>query len=391
MTKQKWILLTLCIGILWGTDTLFKSLWEETNSKVANTIQDQQPQYEYNKASNKKKVAKKFARNKPVKLAYNQKGVKAVQQEIAAQSPANKKTKKKDLEKLAKSYDKKLAQKKKAVPTKKKEEDKQQKNNQVTHTDNYNQNQQISRNENDFFSDDDEKINSEGGYSVITPNPNSNEDELTASGGVFSRGTDKTISQWEQALTNDPTDSDVDDFISALRSGDVDQKEAYKLIETLLTSESEKNHSNAVKVIMSIKTEKSFILLTDVVSGGFSESVVSTAYSGLLNYRSYDDLNIIESVLKKDSLSLGAIYFSAETILQLSQQTITTYGEGQNRTVTMLQAYQDRFFSLTALLGEVATGISDNKVLGQVNQTIAYIGGPDAIADSSVVKPSYIF
>lgn len=388
MTKQKWTLLLLCIGILWGTDTLFQSLWNENTSNVTQS-EDRKLEFEktkFNKVKPKKQFAGKAQlQQKPVKVVSTDKGLKALE---AVKSPSPKK-KGDNLEDLAKKYDKKLAQKKK-VPEKKAAEDNSDENNNTNNNVNSYANSN-NRSKNDFFTND-KRTNSTGPgeFSVITPNANENQgNNLGGGGAAFTANSDMTIRQWSQALTNNPSDSEINDFITAIRQGNVDQDEAYQLVETLLRSESEEDHSNAIKVVMAIKSPKSFILLTDVVSGGFSESVVSAAYSGLLNYRSYDDLAIIEEVLRRDNLSLGAIYFSADTILQLSQQTVPTYGEEEQRTVTMLDAYMDRFLLLSDLLKETSMDVADDRVLGQVNQTVAFIGGPEAVADGSVAKPNY--
>ncbi|MCH2532807.1 MAG: hypothetical protein MK008_00025 [Bdellovibrionales bacterium] len=387
MTKQKWILLTLCIGILWGTDTLFQSLWSENTSNVTQS-EDNKLEFEktnFNKVKPKKQfTGKTQLQQKPVKVVSTDKGLKALE---AVKSPSPKK-KGDNLEDLAKKYDKKLAQKKK-VPEKKAAEDN---SDEKTNTNN-NRNSYANsnnRSNNDFFTNDERTSSANTGeFSVITPNAKENQANNLGGGAAFTANSDMTIRQWSQALTNNPSDSEINDFITAIRQGNVDQDEAYQLVETLLRSESEDDHSNAIKVVMAIKSPKSFILLTDVVSGGFSESVNSAAYSGLLNYRSYDDLAIIEEVLKKENLSLGTIYFSADTILQLSQQTVPTYGDEEQRTVTMLDAYMDRFLLLSDLLKETSVDVADERVLGQVNQTVAFIGGPEAVADGSVAKPNY--
>lgn len=388
MTKQKWTLLILCIGILWGTDTLFQSLWSENTSNVA---QSEKNKLEFKKTNfNKAKVQKpQFAgktqlQQKPVKVASTDNGLKALE---AVKSPSPKK-KGDNLEDLAKKYDKKLAQKKK-VPEKKKAEDNTEKNN-TNNTDRNSYAYSNNRANNDFFTNDERATSTDtGAFSVITPVAEENQGNTLGGGTAFTANSDMTIRQWSQALTNNPSESEINDFITAIRQGNVDQDEAYQLVESLLRSESAEDHSNAIKVVMAIKSPKSFILLTDVVSGGFSESVNSAAYSGLLNYRSYDDLAIIEEVLRKENLSLGAIYFSADTILQLSQQTVPTYGEEEQRTVTMLDAYMDRFLLLSDLLKETSVDVADERVLVQVNQTVAFIGGPEAIADGSVAKPNY--
>lgn len=386
MTKQKWILLSLCIGILWGTDTLIIGMWSE--NRAANTISEQQGlAFEKVEGPLERKVKSKTQidrQRKSVKLAYKDSGIQ-VQKNIKSPSPSAKKLKAKDLDKVAKAYDKKLTEKKK-VPQKKEDSNKDNNRNQWVNEPALKSKYSNPSNKKGF--DLKEEESSEVVGSVIFPKNESQLNTVGSQGSSFTRGGSKTANQWAQTLTLEPTESDLNEFITSFRNGEIEASKAYSIVEELLKTDKTSNHSNAVRILMSVKSDKSFMFLTEVASGGFSEDVESTAYSGLLSYRSYEDLNIMETVLRQEGSSLVSIYFSAETVLQLSQQRVSTYGEGEKRSLTLLEAYPERFALLSDLLKQVATEISDERVLTQVNQTVAFIGNPTSVADRAIVKPS---